>query len=198
LPNGTNAVPSIFLLDAEHKQLTLCERDAAGVWQVVRNIDLPVSDFGGLRSVQLGGTNAERGVLGQNAVAWLPLAGDVWEFTTLDGYDTPIKDGFLNDVTAGDLNGDGRKATCFSGNREKLSRPGFLRRPPQARARRPLAGVRAAHVSRRDNAVPEPREAVIGRRDRRQEKRSHRAGPRPHSGLSAGINLIILCRRVPV
>ena len=32
--NGTNAVPSLFLFDAEHKQLTLCERDATacGRW----------------------------------------------------------------------------------------------------------------------------------------------------------------------
>ncbi|MGH7990269.1 MAG: FG-GAP repeat domain-containing protein, partial [Limisphaerales bacterium] len=37
--NGTNATPSIFLLDAEYKQLTLCERDTNGVWRVVRNIN---------------------------------------------------------------------------------------------------------------------------------------------------------------
>ncbi len=30
LPNGTNAVNSLFLLDAERKALTLCERDSAG------------------------------------------------------------------------------------------------------------------------------------------------------------------------
>ncbi len=39
--NGKNAVPSLFLLDAEHKQLTMSERDTNGVWQVVKNIDLP-------------------------------------------------------------------------------------------------------------------------------------------------------------
>jgi hypothetical protein len=112
--NGTNSVPAIFLLDAEHKQLTLCERDAAGVWRVSRNVDLPVSDFAGLQSVALGGTNIQSvAFLGQNAVAWLPLAGDVWELTALDGYDTPIKDGYLNDVVAGDLNNTGRKDLVF-------------------------------------------------------------------------------------
>jgi hypothetical protein len=112
--NGTNATPSIFLLDAEHNQLTLCERDTAGVWQVVRNIDLPVSDFAGLQSVALGGSNVQSvAFLGQNTVAWLPLAGDVWKLTALDGYDTPIKDGYLNDVTAGDLNHGGRKQLVF-------------------------------------------------------------------------------------
>jgi hypothetical protein len=42
LPNGRNAIPSIFLLDDEHGCLTLCERNPAGVWQVKRNVELPV------------------------------------------------------------------------------------------------------------------------------------------------------------
>jgi len=111
VPNGKHAVPSIFLLDAEHKQLTLCERDAAGVWQVVKNIDLPVANFPKLWTVSLGGPAVAFN--GQNAVAWLPLAGDTWEMTKLDDYDTPIKDGFLNDVIAGDLTGGGRKQLIF-------------------------------------------------------------------------------------
>jgi hypothetical protein len=112
--NGTNSTPTIFLLDAEHKQLTLCERDAAGVWRVSRNVELPVSDFAGLQSVALGGTNIQSvAFLGQNAVAWLPLAGEVWKLAVLDGYDTPVKDGYLNDVVAGDLNNTGRKDLVF-------------------------------------------------------------------------------------
>jgi hypothetical protein len=112
--NGTNSTPAIFLLDAEHKQLTLCERDAAGVWRVSRNVELPVSDFTGLQSVALGGTNSQSvAFLGQNAVAWLPLAGEVWQLAALDGYDTPVKDGYLNDVVAGDLNNTGRKDLVF-------------------------------------------------------------------------------------
>ncbi len=54
LRNGTNAIASIFLLDSVRKALTLCERDKAGVWQVVRNLPLPVSDFTSLRGVALG------------------------------------------------------------------------------------------------------------------------------------------------
>ena len=112
--NGKNTMPSIFLFDAEHKQLTLCERDATGVWQVSRNVDLPVTDFSGLQSVALGGRAIQSvAFLGQNTVAWLALAGDVWDFTPLDGYETPIKDGFLNDVMAGDLSGTGRKDLVF-------------------------------------------------------------------------------------
>jgi hypothetical protein len=113
-PNAHAGMPSIFLLDGEHKQLTLCERDATGVWGVTRNVDLPVSGFNGLQTVALGNTNTtDIAFLGQNTVAWLSLAGEVWEFETLDGYDTPIKGGNLNDVTTGDLNNDGRKELIF-------------------------------------------------------------------------------------
>jgi hypothetical protein len=112
--SGTNGTPALFLLDAEHRQLTMCERDPTGVWRVSRNVELPVTDFSSLQSVALGGTNIQSvAFLGQNAVAWLPLAGDVWELTALDGYDTPVKDGYLNDVVAGDLSNTGRKDLVF-------------------------------------------------------------------------------------
>ncbi|HTQ49908.1 MAG TPA: VCBS repeat-containing protein [Candidatus Acidoferrales bacterium] len=114
LPNGRNAIPSVFLLDAEHGCLTLCERNPAGVWQVKRNVDLPVSDFNSLQSVALGGPDMHSiAFMGQNAAAWMPLGGDVWSLDALDGYDTPIKDGYLNDVSAGDLNNNGHKELIF-------------------------------------------------------------------------------------
>jgi hypothetical protein len=114
LLNGTNRIASIFLLDAERKSMTLCERDATGVWQVVRNLPLPVSDFSGLEALALGGpTPNSIGFLSLNAVAWMALRGEVWEFTELDGYETSIKDGYLNDVVSGDLNNDGRKDLVF-------------------------------------------------------------------------------------
>jgi hypothetical protein len=112
--SGTNAVPALFLLDAERKVLTLCERDAAGVWQVVRNLSLPVTDFNSVQAVAWGGGQPNSvAFIGLNAVAWMPLAGEVWELTTLDSYETPIKDGFLNDVVSGDLDNDGRKELVF-------------------------------------------------------------------------------------
>jgi hypothetical protein len=114
VPHGTNATPSLFLLDADRKALTLCERDAAGVWQVVRNVTLPVSDFKSIGAVALGGSQPNTVTFaGLNAVAWMSLSGDVWEFNSLDGYETPIKDGFLNDVISGDLDNDGRKDLVF-------------------------------------------------------------------------------------
>jgi hypothetical protein len=112
--NGTNRIPSLFLLDAERKALTLCERDAAGVWQVVRNLPLPVSDFTSLQAVAFGDSTPNAvGFFGLNSVAWLSLRGDVWEMVELDGYETPIKDGYLNDIVSGDLDNDGRKDLVF-------------------------------------------------------------------------------------
>jgi hypothetical protein len=117
VPNGTNAVPSLFLLDSGRKALTLCERDQTGAWQVVRNIELPpYTEYSGLSlcPLALGGTNYNSvGVMGQNAVAWQALHGDVWDIAEMDGYETPIKDGYLNDVVTGDLNNDGRKDLVF-------------------------------------------------------------------------------------
>ena len=157
--NGTNATPSIFLLDAEHKQLTLSERDAAGVWQVVKNIDLPVSSFTGLQPVKLGSTGIS--FVGQNAVAWQSFAGDVWQLAKLDDYDTPIKDGFLNDVIAGDLNGSGRKQIVFM-----ESAKNHLDLVTFDEKRKLVPGDRwqvfEQHTFRgAQNALPEPREAAV-------------------------------------
>jgi hypothetical protein len=160
--NGTNNAPAIFLLDAEHKQLTLCERDAAGVWRVSRNVELPVADFGGLFSLSVGGTNLQSvAFLGQNAVAWLPLGGDVWELTALDGYDTPIKDGYLNDVVAGDLNNSGRKNLVFlETGKNYLDLVTFDSHHKLVPANR--WQVFEQHTFRgAANALPEPREALV-------------------------------------
>ena len=157
--NGTNAVPSLFLFDAEHKQLTLCERDAAGVWQVVKNIDLPVTTFSSINSIALGG--AAVAFTGQNSVAWLPLAGEVWKLTRLDDYDTPIKDGFLNDVIAGDLTGGGRKQLIFMETQKN-----YLDLVNFSAAGKLVPGDRwqvfEQHTFRgAQNALPEPRECAV-------------------------------------
>jgi hypothetical protein len=162
LPNGTNTTPSIFLLDAEHGCLTLCESDAAGVWQVKRNVDLPVADFTGLQSVALGGANLHSiAFLGQNAVAWMPLGGDVWDLEALDGYDTPVKDGYLNDVSAGDLNNDGRKQLVFLETAQNyLDIVNFTPQHKLAPAIR--WQVFEQHTFRgATDALPEPREALV-------------------------------------
>jgi hypothetical protein len=162
VPNGTNAVPSLFLLDVERKVLTLCERDRAGVWQVVRNVPLPVSDFTSLQAITLGAgkTNAIA-FLGLNAVACLPLDGDVWDLTELDGYETPIKDGHLSDVVTGDLDNDGRKDLVFLETaRNYLDLVIFDAHHKLVPANRWQVFEERTFRGRRSD-FPEPREAVV-------------------------------------
>ena len=114
IKNGANAIASLFLLDAERKAVTLSERDSNGVWQVVKNVPLPFTDFTELQALALGGkTPNSVAFLGTAAVGWLALYGQAWDFVELDGYETPIKDARLTDVVCGDLNQDGRKDLVF-------------------------------------------------------------------------------------
>lgn len=160
--NGTNATPSLFLLDAERKVLTLCERDGSGVWQVVRNISLPVSDFEGLQPLALGGRQPNAvAFLGVNTAAWLPLTGDAWELTELDGYETPIKDAHLNDVVAGDLNNDGRKDLVFLETAKNyLDIVEFDKNHKLVPANRWQVFEEKTFRGRRSD-LPEPREAIV-------------------------------------
>jgi FG-GAP-like repeat len=162
VPNGTNTIPSLFLLDAERKALTLCERDRAGVWQVVRNVDLPVSEFSALKTVALG-SQTPNGVafLGRNTVAWMPLNGQSWELTELDGYETSIRNGYLNDVISGDLNNDGRKDLVFMETaRNYLDLVLFTADHKLVPANRWQVFEERTFRSRR-NDLPEPREAAV-------------------------------------
>jgi len=159
VPTGKSAVPDLFLLDAEHKQLTLSQRDSNGVWQVAKNIDLPVTGFSSIKNLKLGGQCVA--FTGQNSVAWLPLAGDVWNLTKLDEYDTPITDGFLNDLIAGDLNGSGRKQLVFMETAKN-----HIDLVQFDKQRKLVPGDRwqvfEQHTFRgAQNAMPEPRECVV-------------------------------------
>jgi len=162
VPNGTNAVSSLFLLDAERKVLTLCERDGSGVWQVVRNLELPVSGFGSLQPVSLGGKKPNGiALLGLNTAAWMSLTGDAWELTELDGYETPIKNGYLTDVVSGDLNNDGRKDLVFLETaRNYLDLVIFSADHKLIPANRWQVFEERTFRSRRNDA-PEPREAAV-------------------------------------
>lgn len=114
LRNSTNAVKSLFLFDAEKKTVSLSERSTNGTWEIIRNISLPFTEFSDLLPLALGGTKPNAvAFLGLNAAAWLPLANQTWQLSELDGYETPIRDGRLNDVVSGDLNQDGRKDLVF-------------------------------------------------------------------------------------
>jgi hypothetical protein len=160
--NGTNQVPSLFLLDAERKALTLCERDAAGVWQVIRNVFLPVSDFSALQAVGLGQTNANCvGLLGLNNCGWLSLQSQIWELLKLDEYDTPVKEGFLHDVVSGDLDNDRRKDLVFLETGKNYLDLVTFEPPHQlVPANRWQVFEERTFRSRRSE-TPEPREALV-------------------------------------
>jgi hypothetical protein len=162
LRNSTNRLDSLFLLDAERKCLTLCNRNPAGAWQVVRSLPLPITEFSSMQPVALGGDNPNSiALLGLNGVGWMKLEGRVWEFTELDRYESPIKDAFLNDVVSGDLNQDGRKDLVFlETGKSYLDVVTF--EPPHnlVPANRWQVFEERSFRSRRSEA-PEPREALI-------------------------------------
>jgi hypothetical protein len=162
LSNATNGTSSLFLLDTERKALTLCERDRAGVWQVVRNVPLPISEFSSLRAVALGSTNNNAlALLGLNLVAFMPLQGQVWDLAVLDSYETPIKDGRLNDVVSGDLDNDGRKDLVFLETaRNYLDLVIFDARHKLIPANRWQVFEERTFRNRRSD-LPEPREAAV-------------------------------------
>lgn len=162
VPNGDRPIKSLFLLDAERKALTLCERDKAGVWQVVRNISLPYTAFNSVQPISLGGTKPNCvAFLGKDAVGWMSLQGKVWDLTELDGYETPIKDGHLNDVVSGDLDNDGRKELVFLETAKNyLDLVIFDKNRKLVPADRWQVFEERTFRSRRSD-LPEPREALV-------------------------------------
>jgi hypothetical protein len=114
VPRGRREAPVLFLLDIERKVLSFCRRDDSGVWQVERNLKLPFHDFNALVPVAFDGVTPNAvGLLGKDALAWMKLSGKRWEISELDGYETRVRDGYLRDVTSGDLNNDGIKDLVF-------------------------------------------------------------------------------------
>jgi hypothetical protein len=98
---------------------------------------------------------------GLNSVASMKLQGQVWEFSELDGYETPIKDGYLNDVVAGDLNQDGRKDLVFLETAKSYIDVVTFEAPHQlVPANRWQVFEERTFRGRRSEA-PEPREALI-------------------------------------
>jgi hypothetical protein len=99
--------------------------------------------------------------LGKDAVGWMPLEGKIWEFTGLDSYETPIKDGYLHDVVSGDLDNDGRKDLVFlETGKNYLDLVTFDANRKLVPANRWQVFEERTFRSRRSD-LPEPREAIV-------------------------------------
>jgi hypothetical protein len=99
--------------------------------------------------------------VGLNTIGWMDLGGDVWELAELDGYETPIKDGYLHDVVSGDLNGDSRKDLVFLETAKSYLDLVTFEEPHRlVPANRWQVFEERTFRSRR-NELPEPREALI-------------------------------------
>lgn len=152
----------LVLLDTDQKALSLCERDAAGVWQPIRNLPLPLSEFYRIQALPLGNRQTN-GIclIGINSAAILQFGGNIWDLADLGSYETTIKDGFLTDVVTGDLDQDGFRDLVFletAKNRVELAR--FLR----GGGLEPILSWRVFEERSfrgRHSEGPEPREAVV-------------------------------------
>ena len=110
---------------------------------------------------RMGRANNAVALMGRDAIAWQLLSGKTWEFTGLDGYETPIKDGRLNDIVLGDLNNDGRKDLLFLETaRNYLDVVMFDADNKLVPANRWQVFEERTFRSRRSD-LPEPREAVV-------------------------------------
>lgn len=167
LPPVAGRAPTVFLLDADRKALTVSVRDTNGVWATRRNVALPLTDFQSIEHLRFDTSGADGGsgavmLQGVNVLAWKELDGEVWELVKLDGYETPIKDGYLNDLTSGDLNGDGRRDLVFLETR-KAHIDVVLFEPPHklVPANRWQVFEERTFRQRRGAEIPEPREALV-------------------------------------
>jgi hypothetical protein len=160
--SGGTQTSRLFLLDAARRALTVCERSFTGVWEVARNFPLPVSEFDGVQMLPARGTNPPvLAFSGVNAVGLLALGGSVWAWEEMDSYETPIKQGQLRDVIAGDLNGDGCKDIVFLETaRGYVDLVQFTQQHKLVPGNRwPVFEERTFRNRRTD--MPEPREALI-------------------------------------
>lgn len=159
---ANGSTPAVFLFDSKFRQLTYCERNEAGVWQIVRNMEIPVEAIRELTPITLGGGIPSVGAIGLNAVSWMALGGDVWHFEELAGYETAERNGRLLDMVTGDLNGDERRDVVFIED---------LKHNIEIVEYDPVHGLKLAlkwqvfeerTFRNRNNRQSEPREAFVG------------------------------------
>lgn len=162
VPSGKGKAATLFLLDAERKALTVCERGDSGVWSAVKNLPLAVNEFNMLQPVAMNATQLNTlALIGANSIGWLNPAGMVWEQTELDSYETPIKDGYLMDVVSGDLNNDKVKDLVFLETGKNYLDIVTYEKPHQLVPANRWQVFEERSFRGRRGALPEPREAIV-------------------------------------
>ena len=149
---------------------------------------LPYTAFNSLQPIALGGNQPNAvAFLGKDAVGLAAVAGRRLGIAELDSYETPIKDGHLNDVVLGDLNNDGRKDLVFMETAKN-----YLDLVTFDANHKLVPATRWQVFEERTFPQPAQRPAGTARsagygRDRRRQERPGRAGARPDPGLSAAV-----------
>ncbi len=165
VPIPDSKSPALFLFDADRKALTVCTRNASGVWEAGKNLPLPVTDFSSLIPLAIQSTNGvpnSVAFLGANGIAWKRFSGEIWEMSELDGYETPIKDGYLHDVVSGELNQDKRRDLVFLETSKAYVDLVTFEAPHQlVPANRWQVFEERTFRQRRPVENPEPREALV-------------------------------------
>ncbi|HEY1172294.1 MAG TPA: VCBS repeat-containing protein [Verrucomicrobiae bacterium] len=162
VPSGKGKAATLFLLDAERKALTVCERSESGVWQAVKNLSLAVTDFNTLLPMAMNATSANTlSLIGANSIGWLNPAGQVWELTELDSYESPIKDAYLMDVVSGDLNNDKVKDLVFLETGKNYIDIVTYEKPHHLSPANRWQVFEERTFRGRRGGQPEPREAVV-------------------------------------
>ena len=106
-----------------------------------------------------------------------------------NGYETPVKDGYLNDVTTGDLDRDGRKELVFLETAKNyLDLVRFNAHHKLVPIERWQVFEEHTFRNTTDSLLPEPREAhALPTLPGTSKGRPRRRGTRPDSGLSPAI-----------
>jgi len=156
---GEKEADRLCFLDSGRRQISLCERNADGVWKVVENRRLPANDFTTLVGIRLNGPTI--GLTGLNTVAWLDRRSTLYALEKVSDYESGIEDGRLLDIEIGDLNSDGEPDVLFlEGAKNHLEivnyrKPGLLEFALRWKV------FEQKTFRGRGGGVMEPREAVI-------------------------------------
>ncbi|MDX1953640.1 MAG: VCBS repeat-containing protein [Verrucomicrobiota bacterium] len=158
IPEKENEAPLLAMLDGDRKTVTISRKKEGGVFETVRSLSLPFVEFSELNFFD--GAAPTLFLNGPNAIGILPLHGKTWTLVERDGYETPIKDGFLHDVLSGDLNNDSVNELVFLETGRSYVDVVMMEKDALVPGNRWQVFQERTFRNRR-NELPEPREAVI-------------------------------------